>query len=93
MLPSSLFSAYRQYKQDTDAVASWLAATARAHGYPAELLTNKDTDSPPSQQPKSGRLKGKARKQAQQKAAKSDQPAAVAPKYTVAIKDFIPLAE
>lgn len=36
MLPSTLVSVYQQYKQDTDSVASWLATTARACGYPAD---------------------------------------------------------
>ncbi|RSM00094.1 hypothetical protein CEP52_009325 [Fusarium oligoseptatum] len=33
MLPSSLKSIYRQYKADTDSVATWLATTAKANGY------------------------------------------------------------
>lgn len=39
MLPSTLVSVYQQYKQDTDSVASWLATTAKACGYPADLFT------------------------------------------------------
>jgi hypothetical protein len=39
MLPSTLVSVYQQYKQDTDSVAWWLAETAKACGYPADLLT------------------------------------------------------
>lgn len=38
MLPAALVSVYRQYKDDTDAVASWLASTADAAGCPDELL-------------------------------------------------------
>ncbi|KAI8300892.1 hypothetical protein K4K61_009389 [Colletotrichum sp. SAR11_59] len=38
MLPAPLVSVYQQYKQDTDSVASWLASTAKACGYPANLL-------------------------------------------------------
>jgi len=53
MLPEQLVSAYRQYKQDTNAVATWLASTARAHGF----LLRTETQEP------RGRLKGKARKQ------------------------------
>lgn len=87
MLPPTLFSAYRQYKKDTDAVASWLMLTAKARGYPAHLLTN-----PASQQPKSTRLKGKARKEAAAQQKKDNQQQAL-PKYTVAIKDFVPLAQ
>lgn len=79
MLPPHLFSAYKQYKEDTDAVASWLATTAKRCGYPSTTTA---------------RLKGKARKAAKTAAAtqSSSKPSAP-PKYTVAIKDFIPLAE
>ncbi|KAM4056657.1 hypothetical protein HRG_003526 [Hirsutella rhossiliensis] len=38
MLPPTLVSIYRQYKEDTDAVASWLASNAKAAGCPADLL-------------------------------------------------------
>jgi hypothetical protein len=85
MLPPPLFSSYRQYKQDTDAVASWLVVTAKAHGYPADLLSNEPAPA------KSSRLKGKARKLASQNQQKPDKPSA-ARKYTVAIKDFASLA-
>lgn len=40
MLPSTLVSVYQQYKLDTDSVASWLATTARACGYPTDLFTS-----------------------------------------------------
>jgi hypothetical protein len=33
MAPESLRSIYQQYKRDTEVVASWLANTAREHGY------------------------------------------------------------
>jgi hypothetical protein len=33
MLPSWLSGSYRQYKRDTDSIASWLAQTAIKHGY------------------------------------------------------------
>ncbi|KAJ4256861.1 hypothetical protein NW762_008957 [Fusarium torreyae] len=92
MLPRPLLSAYQQYKADTDSVAAWLASSAKACGYPADLLTSSKTS---TTQPKGGgRLKGKARKDAK----KQKQPAQsvtldTTPKYIIAIKDFIPLAE
>jgi hypothetical protein len=93
MLPPQLKSAYGQYKQDTDSVASWLASTAKARGYPADLLTSATAS---QRQPKS-RAKGKARKAARQTKTLTDPNASssAAPgfKYTVAIKDFVPLAE
>ncbi|KAI1071962.1 hypothetical protein LB507_005058 [Fusarium sp. FIESC RH6] len=38
MLPPTLVSVYREYKKDTNSIASWLASTAKEGGYPAHLL-------------------------------------------------------
>lgn len=86
MLPGPLFSAYQQYKEDTDSVAAWLASTARKCGYKADQLSSSGAKAGP------GRLKGKARKDAK-KQQQAPQIAPSAPKHIVAIKDFIPLAE
>ncbi|KAK3368566.1 hypothetical protein B0H63DRAFT_504340 [Podospora didyma] len=59
MLPASLKSIYQQYKADTDAVATWLATTAKQHGY--TTIGN----GPPAGGSK--RPKGKARKAVQPK--------------------------
>jgi hypothetical protein len=45
MLPDFLVDTYKQYKADTDAIASWLAKTAIQCGYSADLL-------PPPEPPK-----------------------------------------
>ncbi|KAG8157275.1 hypothetical protein KVR01_012983 [Diaporthe batatas] len=93
MLPGPLVSVYQQYKQDTNAVASWLASTAKSCGYPADLLSGGSSQALTPETSK--RLKGKARKQAKaaapQSQGSSSRPAR--PDYTIAIKDFIPLAE
>ncbi|KAK9235391.1 hypothetical protein V1525DRAFT_271654 [Lipomyces kononenkoae] len=86
MIPAPLVSVYQRYKQDTDAVASWLASTAKACGYPADLLASKSWD---AAQPKSGRLKGNARKAAREAGTEVPPKAS---KYIVALKDFLPLA-
>ncbi|KAJ3532974.1 hypothetical protein NM208_g8188 [Fusarium decemcellulare] len=39
MLPPSLVPIYQQYKADTNSVASWLVSTAKAYGYPTNLLS------------------------------------------------------
>ncbi|KAF5690954.1 hypothetical protein FCIRC_685 [Fusarium circinatum] len=39
MLPPALVSVYREYKKDTNSIASWLASTAKECGYPADLLS------------------------------------------------------
>lgn len=88
MLPDNLVSIYKEYKEDTNAVASWLASTAKSCGYPSDLLGG----DPPQA---TGRLKGKARKEAKAAAAKSQGSSSSSsrPDYTIAIKDFILLAE
>lgn len=90
MLPAPLVSVYQQYKDDTNAVAAWLASTAKSCGYPADLLSGSSSQSTGSK-----RLKGKARKEAKATAPKSQgsSPSISHPDYTIAIKDFIPLAE
>ncbi|KAF5975940.1 diaminopropionate ammonia-lyase [Fusarium coicis] len=79
----ALVTAWGRYKEDTNSVAGWLASTAKAHGYKPQ--------SNETQTSSSGRLKGNARKQAKHKAAESNQE--TGQKYTVAIKDFVPMAE
>ncbi|KAJ3460508.1 hypothetical protein MRS44_011375 [Fusarium solani] len=88
MIPPQLLGAYRQYKQDTDSVASWLASTAIARGYPADLLaTSLSTPAPKT----SGRLKGKARTKARSGGASNPKPTNEK-RRIIAIKDFVPLA-
>ncbi|KAL8743351.1 MAG: hypothetical protein Q9184_008126, partial [Pyrenodesmia sp. 2 TL-2023] len=80
---------YKKYKQDTDIVATWLAAKSKELGYTIDDEDCQKTNSI------SGRLKGKARKQEKEKenpAQGSSNPAAK-PCYVVKIKDFVPLAE
>ena len=55
-LPDFLFDTHKRYKADTNRVAAWLVETAQKCG-----LT---LDSQPSSSRPSGRLKGKARKEA-----------------------------
>jgi len=92
MLPSLLADTYCRYKQDTDDIATWLATTAKRFGLSSDILTGNSKI--PAQQ-KSKRLKGKARKEAKQVSSSdtSPKPSTSAPKYTIAVKDFITLAE
>ncbi|RSL99617.1 hypothetical protein CEP52_009659 [Fusarium oligoseptatum] len=88
MLPPQLLGTYRQYKLDTDSVASWLASTAISRGYSADLLaTSHSTPAPKT----SGRLKGKARAKARSSGESKPKPANEK-KHIIAIKDFVPLA-
>ncbi|KAJ9612123.1 hypothetical protein H2200_003720 [Cladophialophora chaetospira] len=96
MLPQYLHSTYLQYKSDTDEIATWLATTAKRCGFAADLLIATDPDKPK-------KLKGRARMLAKQaakaeaakhgEAATSLTPATKAPKYTVAVKDYLPMAQ
>ena len=98
MIPSFLVASYKQYKADSDAVAAWLAKTALTCGYPKDL---RETQA--ALEHKGPRLKGKARKLAQQASQKhsSDsksgaskpKPVPEGPKYLISIEDFISLAE
>ncbi|EQB44954.1 hypothetical protein CGLO_16237 [Colletotrichum gloeosporioides Cg-14] len=78
MLPPSLGSAYREYKRDTDLLASWLALTARSHGYNGDLASacNETGDI------------SKAEMQTDKEDYK-ERPS----RYKVAIRNFVPLAE
>ncbi|VUC31970.1 unnamed protein product [Clonostachys rosea] len=83
MEDQNISSIYRQYKKDTDSVASWLASTARQHGYPLDLLP---TDQGNTSTPKSTRrLKGKARRESRNAAPKTG-------KYIIPLHDFTQLA-
>ncbi|ETS85557.1 hypothetical protein PFICI_03582 [Pestalotiopsis fici W106-1] len=88
MLPTPLVGAYQQYKADTDAVAAWLASTASAHGY--FLTQPQDAETTSSKAAVTGRLKGKARKDAKRAAENQGQ---VHRTYRIAIRDFVVLAE
>ncbi|KAK8179069.1 hypothetical protein BC567DRAFT_285089 [Phyllosticta citribraziliensis] len=96
-LSNFLTSSYQQYKEDTNTVASWLATTARSCGYPEDLLLHRNTaNAQKSGTQTTGRLKGKARKEAKQAASAAGAAANGAsrrPAYVIAIKDFISLAD
>ncbi|PTB58439.1 hypothetical protein M431DRAFT_492654 [Trichoderma harzianum CBS 226.95] len=87
MLPPALTSTYKLYKQDTDYVATWLAQTAKAYGYPNALLEIVDMAKPSSK-----RLKGKARKEAKTRGASRPMQTQKIQTYILATKDFVPLA-
>ena len=102
MLPPSVQSSYKTYKEDTNAIATWLANTATQCGYPADLLSHTATNDSFKSTPAAARLKGKARKKAKE-AAKGASSSSEAPRtiagqstvssYIIQIKDFISLAE
>lgn len=102
MLPQILHSSYKTYKEDTKAIATWLAVNAKKCGYSDDLLDRlgaansaKVAQAPP-------RLKGKARKKAQnavnEASSTNSAPTAVpsgseTPTYIIKVKEFVSLAE
>ncbi|KAF5251875.1 hypothetical protein FANTH_3057 [Fusarium anthophilum] len=86
-LPPYLVSTLELYKKDTDSVAGWLASKAKYYGYKSQTAepNNKDTQKKPS-----GRLKGKARKEAKSQATGTKD--GTDNKYIVALRDYVPMA-
>ncbi|KAI8210822.1 hypothetical protein K4K52_011657 [Colletotrichum sp. SAR 10_76] len=84
MLPLSLASTYREYKRDTDVLASWLALTARSHGYKGDVAS-------------AGNEAGDGLKTETQTVKGNDtgeeNDSGRSSKYKVAIRNFVPLAE
>ncbi|XXH01861.1 hypothetical protein Hte_008223 [Hypoxylon texense] len=83
------FSTYKQYKEDTEAIAGWLAYNSRRCGY--------QLDGPlppgPAVAP-SSRLKGKARKQARSAGAKpATAKTILKPQYAINVSDFSRMAK
>ncbi|KAH9207683.1 hypothetical protein DL95DRAFT_415434 [Leptodontidium sp. 2 PMI_412] len=65
MLPEHILETYTRYKDDTDAFATWLSNTARVCGYRGDNLVEEPANTKSAAF--SGRLKGKARKEAKKK--------------------------
>ncbi|KAK1850393.1 hypothetical protein CCHR01_07018 [Colletotrichum chrysophilum] len=86
VVPAPLLSLYQQYKQDTNFVAAWLATTAKSCGYPSDLLSEIQAKEESSKPAKNKAKGGKGKKKKKQ----TDQ---TPKKYTVAVKEFIPLAQ
>lgn len=91
MLPPTLCSVYRKYKEDTDAVATWLASNAKKGDCPPDLLVSPAKASPAQQNKSGGRLKGKARREAKRGGQSASKPAS--PKHVLPLRSFVPLAE
>jgi len=89
-------STYRDYKRNTTFIATWLASTAQANGFPSQQLSQ-----PAEPLNTRRRQKGRARKEAKEKAAKeaaslNNQSPPAAPRrrrYILLTKHFITLAE
>lgn len=103
-MPSAFFTqTYQLYKKQTDQIAQWLLDTAEQCGYQLETQASKGTNAkgsiPITNTPSaSGRLKGKARKEARsrlnaQQSPQSSSPAAAeAPLFPIRLPQFAELA-
>ncbi|KNB00098.1 hypothetical protein FOXG_03757 [Fusarium oxysporum f. sp. lycopersici 4287] len=88
MVPGKLVGALQRHKEDTNSVAAWLASTAKHYGYKSQAAGPNDKD---AQQEASGRLKGKALKEA--KSQPTGTKNGTGQKYIVALNDYVPIAE
>ncbi|KAE9993616.1 hypothetical protein Vi05172_g7776 [Venturia inaequalis] len=77
-----LSSSYSRYKEDTTTFAKWLACTAQAVGYSEDSFTDRTNSGKLA--PPTGRLKGKARKEAKMMVGKESKEKT----YTVSVRDF-----
>ena len=85
-LPPFLFDSHKRYKEDTNRVITWLAETAQKCGHPLKVEA-------PASHP-SGRLKGKARKQAREiERAEGSETTTSALRHTIAVNEFTGLAQ
>ncbi|KAF5561061.1 hypothetical protein FPHYL_6356 [Fusarium phyllophilum] len=86
-------SIYQQYKADTDSVATWLANTAKAHGYEAEAsLGGAAADAAKKKKKKKGNGKGKGPSRAKNKKPKEQQDPTTK-KYVIRVRDFEAMAK
>ncbi|KAF5558779.1 hypothetical protein FMEXI_257 [Fusarium mexicanum] len=94
MLSPAYMSIYQQYKADTDSVATWLANTAKAHGYDAESsLGGATADAAKKKKKKkkgNGNGKGPSRAKNKKKQEKQDPNTK---KYIIRVKDFEAMAK
>ncbi|KAI4861932.1 hypothetical protein F4820DRAFT_41118 [Hypoxylon rubiginosum] len=83
------FSTYKQYKEDTEAIAGWLAYNSRRCGYQIDGPLPPGPANAPS-----SRLKGKARKQARSAGAKpATAQTVLRPQYAINVSDFNRMAK
>ncbi|KAF4339230.1 diaminopropionate ammonia-lyase [Fusarium beomiforme] len=82
-----LYGALNRYKEDTNSASAWLASTAKSCGWKSRTVESNDN----AQKKSSGRLKGKARKEAKKLATGKNN--GNGQKYIVALDEFVPMAK
>lgn len=84
-------SIYQQYKADTDSVATWLANTAKAHGYEAEASHGgASADAAKKKKKKKGKGNGKGPSRAKNKKKQEKQDPNTR-KYIIRVRDSLRL--
>ena len=97
MLPDFLQSSFKAYKEDTNAIATWLASTANHYGYSVDLLTRTDKAvAGPAK--KNAKRKGRTPKPAKDAEQRGGTPAgkgnaSKGTRYKIAVREFIDLAQ
>ncbi|KAI1042720.1 hypothetical protein LB505_001120 [Fusarium chuoi] len=92
MLSPAYMSIYQQYKADTDSVATWLANTAKAHGYEAEASVGGATADATKKKKKKGNGNGKGPSRAKNKK-KQEKQDPNTKKYIIRVRDFEAMAK
>lgn len=90
MLPDFLVGSYRQYKENTKVIATWLASTARAHGYTSEAIPSV---AEVSEKLSKSKLKSKPKTKKQKRDAARRIPKEQRGKFVIALDEFLPLAK
>ncbi|KAG5759355.1 hypothetical protein H9Q72_012525 [Fusarium xylarioides] len=86
-------SIYQQYKADTDSVATWLANTAKAHGYDADGAVGAAAlENLKKKKKRKGNGKGKGPSRAKNKKAQEKQDPSTK-KYVIRVRDFEAMAK
>lgn len=90
MLPEFLVGSYRQYKQDTKFIATWLGTTAKSFGYSSESIPPETdtTKAKSNHKTKNGKPKTKKQKRDAARRIPREQR-----KYIISIQEFLPLAQ
>ncbi|KAF9765317.1 hypothetical protein IL306_002404 [Fusarium sp. DS 682] len=94
MLSPEYMSIYQRYKADTDSVATWLANTAKAHGYDADVAVGAAAlDTLKKRKKKRGNGKGKGPSRAKSKKPKEQKQDPTTKKYVIRVRDFEAMAK
>lgn len=99
MLSPAYMSIYQQYKADTDSVATWLATTAKAHGYGTEdaaaiqQAATQEAAKKKKKKKNNGKGKGPGHAKILKQRPTTSMPQSSSGKYIIKVKDFEAMAK